>query len=60
MYGKIIKEQRKQKNLTQKELAIILQTTQSNIGKYEREVLDLSTNMLYVSVNFLTLQPTIC
>ncbi len=46
MYGKIIREQREIKQLKQKELAIILKTTQSNIGKYEREELDLNTDMI--------------
>ena len=39
MYGQRIKEIRFEKNLTQSQLAKILSTTQSTIGKYEREEL---------------------
>lgn len=39
MYGKRIKECRNEKGLTQTELAEKLSTTQSTIGKYEREEL---------------------
>ena len=39
MYGKRIKELRTEKEISQKELALILNTTQSTIGKYEREEL---------------------
>ena len=46
MYGKIIREQRENRQLTQKDLAIVLKTTQSNIGKYEREDLDLNTEII--------------
>ena len=46
MYGKIIRELRNSRNLTQNQLANLLNTTQSNIGKYEREELDLNTTTL--------------
>ncbi|WP_251614547.1 helix-turn-helix domain-containing protein [Pumilibacter muris] len=46
MYGKIIKELRLEHNLTQKQLAENLGTTQKSISKYELELLDLSTEML--------------
>ena len=46
MYGKILKELRIEKGLKQSDLAKILNTTQSNIGKYEREFLDLNTEMI--------------
>lgn len=46
MYGKIIREQREARQLTQKDLAVIFKTTQSNIGKYEREELDLNTDTI--------------
>lgn len=46
MYGKIIREQREARQLTQKDLAVIFKTTQSNIGKYEREELDLNTDII--------------
>ncbi len=46
MYGKIIKELRLEHNLTQKQLAENLGTTQKSISKYELELLDLSTDML--------------
>lgn len=39
MYGKRIRECRNEKGLTQTELAKKLSTTQSTIGKYEREEL---------------------
>ncbi len=39
MYGQRIKECRQLKNLSQSELAVLLKTTQSTIGKYEREEL---------------------
>lgn len=45
MYGKIIKELRKEKGLTQTELAKKLNTTQKNISKYELEFLDLNTEI---------------
>ena len=46
MYGKVLREQREFKQLTQKDLATIFKTTQSNIGKYEREELDLNTDII--------------
>ena len=39
MYGKRIKEERQQKGYTQGQLAEMISTTQSTIGKYEREEL---------------------
>ena len=39
MYGQRIKELRQEKNLTQKQFADMLNTTQSTVGKYEREEL---------------------
>lgn len=39
MYGKRIKDERQLKGLSQKQLADLLSTTQSTIGKYEREEL---------------------
>lgn len=46
MYGKILKELRLERNLTQTQLAEHLGTTQKNISKYELEVYDLSTDMI--------------
>ena len=46
MFGQRIKELRLEKNLTQKQLAEILNTTQRTIGKYESESLDLNTDMI--------------
>lgn len=40
MYGKRLREIRQEKGITQKELANLLSTTQSTIGKYEREELE--------------------
>ena len=39
MYGQRIKDERKMKGLSQKQLADLISTTQSTIGKYEREEL---------------------
>lgn len=46
MYGKILKELRLERNLSQQELAEQLGTHQKNISKYELEKLDLSTDMI--------------
>ena len=46
MYGQRIKELRKEKGITQTELAQILNTTQKTISKYERESLDLNTGVI--------------
>ena len=46
MYGKRIKECRIEKGLTQTELAEKLSTTQSTIGKYEREELQPNIDTL--------------
>ena len=46
MYGQRIKELRKEKGITQTELAQILNTTQKTISKYERESLDLNTSVI--------------
>lgn len=39
MFGQRIRESRQEKGLTQTQLAELLSTTQSTIGKYEREEL---------------------
>lgn len=46
MFNQIIKEERKLKGLSQAQLAEILETTQSTIGKYERKLLEPNLNML--------------
>ncbi len=46
MFGKKIREYREDKNLTQTELAKLLNTTQSTIGKYEREELEPNINTI--------------
>jgi transcriptional regulator with XRE-family HTH domain len=46
MIGKRIKECRTEKGLRQSDLAKILCTTQSTIGKYEREELEPSINVI--------------
>lgn len=46
MYGKILRELRADRNLTQKQLADCLQTNFRNISRYEREEIDLSTDMI--------------
>lgn len=46
MYGKRIRECRNEKGLTQTELAEKLSTTQSTIGKYEREELQPNIDTL--------------
>ena len=46
MYGERIKELRLEQGLTQSELAKAMNTTQKSISKYEREFLDLSTDMI--------------
>lgn len=46
MYGTILRELRADKNLTQKQLADCLQTNFRNISRYEREEIDLSTDMI--------------
>lgn len=46
MYGKILKDLRLEKNLTQKQLADILGIRQENVSKYENELLDLNTDMI--------------
>ncbi|MDE5721773.1 MAG: helix-turn-helix domain-containing protein [Clostridia bacterium] len=46
MYGQRIKELRIEKNLTQKKFAEMLSTTQSTIGKYEREELQPSIEII--------------
>ena len=52
MYGERIKELRNERNLTQKQLAEFLGTTQNAISKYESEFLDLSTDMLIKMCKF--------
>jgi len=46
MYGLRIKELRLEIGLTQKQLAEKVGTTQMQISKYEKEALDLNTEML--------------
>lgn len=46
MYGQRIKELRKEKNLTQKQLADILGIRQQYISRFEREEGDLNTSLL--------------
>ena len=46
MYGERLRELRENKNLTQKQLAKILNTDQQAISRYEREQIDLSTNFI--------------
>ena len=46
MYGKILRDLRVERNLSQQQLADILGTTQKTISKYELEDLDLSTDMV--------------
>lgn len=46
MYGQRIKEFRQEKGLTQSQLAMMLSTTQSTIGKYEREEIQLTVDTI--------------
>ncbi len=46
MYGKKIKELRIEEGWTQDQLAKMINTTQEQISKYEKEALDLNTDML--------------
>ncbi len=46
MYGKILRELRLERELSQQQLAEILGTTQKTISKYELGYLDLSTEMI--------------
>lgn len=46
MYGKRIKELRQERKLTQTDLARKLATTQSTIGKYEREELQPNVEII--------------
>ena len=46
MYGKRLKELRNEQKLSQTELAERLQTTQSTIGKYEREELQPNIDVI--------------
>ncbi|MDE6274521.1 MAG: helix-turn-helix domain-containing protein [Clostridiales bacterium] len=46
MYGQRIKELREEKGMTQAHLASLLSTTQSTVGKYEREELQPSIEMI--------------
>lgn len=46
MYGKRIKEERQLKGLSQKKLAGMISTTQSTIGKYEREELQPNVEVI--------------
>lgn len=51
MFGINIKTLRKEKNLKQKDLANILNTSQSTIGKYEREELEPNLTMIIKIAN---------
>lgn len=46
MYGKILRELRTEKNLSQKQLADLLNTKTQTISKYELEQLDLNTDLI--------------
>ena len=46
MYGQRIKEIRQEKGLTQSQLAEMLSTTQSTVGKYEREEIQLTVDTI--------------
>ena len=46
MYGERLRELRCEKGLTQKQLAEKLNISQKSLSKYERESLDLSTEMI--------------
>lgn len=46
MYGQRIKEERQLKGLSQKQLAEMISTTQSTIGKYEREELQPNIDII--------------
>lgn len=52
MYGQRIKELRLERNLTQTQLAHVLNTTQKCISKYETERLDLSTSTVIALCKF--------
>ena len=52
MYGKRLNELRKEKGLTQDDLAKSLGTTQKTISKYETEYLDLSTDTIITLCQF--------
>lgn len=47
MYGQRIKEERQHKGLTQGQLAELISTTQSTIGKYEREELEPNVDVIF-------------
>ena len=46
MYGERLRELRYEKGLTQKQLAEKLNISQKSLSKYERESLDLSTELI--------------
>ena len=46
MYGERLRELRCEKGLTQKQLAEKLNISQKSLSKYERESLDLSTELI--------------
>lgn len=46
MYGERLRELRCEKGLTQKQLAEKLNISQKSLSKYERESLDLSTELM--------------
>ncbi len=46
MYGQRIKEIRQEKGITQSQLAEMLSTTQSTVGKYEREEIQLAVDTI--------------
>ncbi len=46
MYGQRLKEIRQEKGLTQTKLAQMLSTTQSTVGKYEREEIQPTVDVI--------------
>lgn len=46
MYGQRIKEIRQEKGIAQSQLAEMLSTTQSTVGKYEREEIQLAVDTI--------------
>ena len=46
MYGKILRELRTEKKLTQQQFADIFNISQKSVSKYETEQLDLSTDLI--------------
>lgn len=46
MYGQRIREERQLKGLSQRQLAELISTTQSTVGKYEREELQPNIDVI--------------